>query len=245
MKRFHTLALAALIGVCDREAMAGPPDALALLKQADAARNGWPSFTHRVKITTLEEGQAAEEHLFQISIKGSEKTYVEFLSPREKGRHLLMLGDDMWIFLPDTRRPIRITPLERLAGNAANGDVARTSYSADYEAVYLREEMVEGVACHVLELSARRKGATYRKVHYWLRISDASAARADFFLASGKHGKSATFDAYETFSGQRMLKRMTIYDRIRTRSRSVLEFDSYAPKKLPDSLFHPSRAEAY
>ena len=38
-----------------------------------------------------------------------------------------MLGDDMWVYLPDTSRPIRITPLERLSGDASNGDVARTN----------------------------------------------------------------------------------------------------------------------
>jgi hypothetical protein len=57
--------------------------------------------------------QADEDKLYEVSQKGTEKTYVEFLSPREKGQHLLMLGDDMWVYLPDTSRPVRITPLER------------------------------------------------------------------------------------------------------------------------------------
>ena len=43
-----------------------------------------------------------------------------------------MLGDDMWVYLPDTSRPVRITPLERLSGDASNGDVARTNYAVDY-----------------------------------------------------------------------------------------------------------------
>ena len=82
-----------------------------------------------------------------------------------------MLGDDMWIYLPDTSRPIRITPLERLSGNASNGDVARTNYAVDYDAVYLRTETAGGAECHVLELTARRKGATYRRILYWLRAT--------------------------------------------------------------------------
>ena len=138
---------------------AAAPDALALLKQSDAVRNGWPSYVVRVKITNFEAGKADEEDLFEVSQKGTEKTYVEFLSPRDKGRHLLMLGDDMWIYLPDTSRPIRITPLERLSGNASNGDVARTNYAVDYDAVYLRTEAVGGTNLStwttVLEVSGR------------------------------------------------------------------------------------------
>lgn len=82
-------------------AHAAPPDAHALLRQSDSYRNGWPSFVMRVKIVDYEAGRPDEEHLYEVSEKGADKTYVEFLSPREKGEHLLMLGDEMWIYLPD------------------------------------------------------------------------------------------------------------------------------------------------
>ena len=95
-----------------------------------------------VKITNFESGKSDEEQLYEVSQKGTDKTYVEFMSPREKGQHLLMLGDDMWVYLPDTSRPVRITPLERLSGDASNGDVARTNYAVDYTAAYVRDEKV-------------------------------------------------------------------------------------------------------
>ena len=221
--------------------LAAPPDPQALLKQADAARNGCPSFVTKVRITSFENGRQDEEHLYLVYQKGAEKTYVEFLSPREKGRHLLMLGDDMWIYLPDTSRPIRITPLERLAGNASNGDVARTNYSSDYTATYLGSESVDGVACHVLELAAKRKGSTYRMIRYWLRAASARPLKAEFYLASGKLIKSATFDEFDETLGNGVLKRMTIYDQVRKRSHSVMEYLEYTPRQLPDGMFHQSR----
>jgi outer membrane lipoprotein-sorting protein len=206
------------------------PDPLALLRQSDAVRNGWPSFVVRVKITNFEAGKPDEQDLFEVSQKGTEKTYVEFLSPRDKGRRLLMLGDDMWIYLPDTSRPIRITPLERLSGNASNGDVARTNYAVDYDAVYLRTETAGGAECHVLELTARRKGATYRRILYWLRATDARPVKAEYFLASGKHTKSATFDEYQQVGGRVLLRRLTIYDQIRKNS---------------DRMFHQGRSDRF
>ena len=118
------------------------------------------------------------------------------MSPRDKGRHLLMLGDDMWIYLPDTSRPVRITPLERLSGDASNGDVARTNYAVDYSAAYVREEKIGTENCYVLDLAAKRKGATYQRILYWVRTEDARPVRAEFYLTSGKHIKSATFDEF-------------------------------------------------
>jgi outer membrane lipoprotein-sorting protein len=226
-------------------AAAAPPDPSALLRQFDALRNGWNSYVVRVSIRNYEEGKEDEEHLYQVYQKGAEKTYVEFLSPREKGQHLLMLGDDMWIYLPDTSRPIRITPLERLTGNASNGDVARTHYATDYSAAFVRTEKVDGANCHLLELTARRKGSTYRRVLLWLRISDARPVKADFFVASGKHLKSATYDRYQEVNGQVLLRRMTIYDQVRKGSRSVIEYLQFTQRSLPDRMFHQGRSERF
>jgi outer membrane lipoprotein-sorting protein len=224
---------------------AATPDAEVLLKHADIYRNEWPSFVLRVKITNYESGKQDEESLYEVSQKGTEKTYVEFLSPHEKGQHMLMLGDDMWIYLPDASRPIRITPLERLSGNASNGDVSRTHYASDYSPVYLRTEKVGTDNCYVLELTAKRKGSTYQRILYWLRVEDARPVRAEYYLTSGKHIKSATFDEYASIGGRSQLIRMTLYDEIRHNSRSILQYSGIAPRDLPDKLFSQSRANSF
>jgi len=224
---------------------AATPDAQALLKRSDMYRNGWPAYTLNVKITNFESGKSDEESLYHISQKGTDKTYVEFMSPRDKGRHLLMLGDDMWIYLPDTSRPVRITPLERLSGNASNGDVARTNYSVDYSATYVRDEKIGNENCYVLELSARRKGATYQRILYWVRTEDARPVRAEFYLTSGKHIKSATFDEFAQSSGKMLLRRLTLYDEIRHNSHSVLSYSNPTPRDLPDKLFYQGRADRF
>ena len=226
-------------------AIPATPDAEALLKRSDSYRNGWPSYVLKVKITNFESGKSDEEELFEVSQKGTDKTYVEFMSPREKGRHLLMLGDDMWIYLPDTSRPVRITPLERLSGDASNGDVARTNYAVDYSPVYLRTEKVGAEECNVLALTAKRKGSTYQKIEYWLRVQDARPVKAEFYLTSGKHIKSASFDEYLQYGGKSLLHRLTLYDQIRHNSHSVLEYSGAAQRELPDKLFYQGRTDRF
>ncbi|HEY1159749.1 MAG TPA: outer membrane lipoprotein-sorting protein [Terracidiphilus sp.] len=231
--------------VCRAATPSTNPEAAAILKRADAFRNGWPSYVLHVKITSFESGKADEEKLYEVSQKGTEKTYVEFMSPREKGQHLLMLGDDMWVYLPDTSRPIRITPLERLSGDASNGDVARTNYAADYTPVYLRTEKVGAEECHVLDLTARRKGATYQRILFWVRAEDDRPVKAEFYLTSGKLIKCATFDDFITVGGRNQLRRMTLYDQIRHNSSSVLEYSGIAPRELPDKLFYQGRTDRF
>jgi len=221
------------------------PDAEAILKRADTFRNGWPSYFLHVKITSFEGDKPDEEKLYDVSQKGTEKTYVEFMSPREKGQHLLIIGDDMWIYLPDASRPIRITPLERLSGDASNGDVARTNYAADYTPTYVRSEKVGPDDCHVLDLAAKRKGATYQRIRFWVRVADSRPVKAEFYLTSGKLIKSATFDQFTTVDGRNQLKRMTLYDQIRHNSHSVLDYSGIAPRELPDKLFYQGRTDRF
>jgi len=222
-----------------------PAEVEAMLKRSDSYRNGWPSYVLHVKITSFEGAKADEEKIYEVSQKGTEKTYVEFLSPREKGQHLLMLGDDMWVYLPDTSRPVRITPLERLSGDASNGDVARTNYAADYDPEYLRTEKVGADECHVLKLTAKRKGATYQQIVYWVRVDDDRPVKAEFHLTSGKLIKSATFDEFASVAGHAQLRRMTLYDEIRRNSHSVLEYSGIAPRELPDKLFYQGRTDRF
>jgi outer membrane lipoprotein-sorting protein len=248
LKSFLAIMLIALVfvGLCTaRAATTETPDAVALLKRSDTFRNGWPSFVVHVKITDFEAGKPDEEHLYEVSQKGIDKTYVDFRSPREKGEHMLMLGDDMWIYLPDTSRPVRITPLERLTGDASNGDVARTNYAADYSPVYLRTDAVNGSPCYLLQLTAKRKGATYQRILYWLRVSDSRPVRAEFYLTSGKFIKSATFDQYAPVNGRIQLQKLTLYDEIRHNSHSVLEYSGAAPRALPDKLFYQGNTSMF
>ena len=79
---------------------------------------------------------------------------------------------------------------------------------------------------HVLELTAKRKGATYQRILYWLRAEDARPVRAEFYLTSGKHIKSATFDEYAQIGGKMLLRRLTLYDEIRHNSHSLLEYSA-------------------
>ena len=139
----------------------------------------------QVRLTNYDADRVTEEAEFEVSVKG-DNSLVRFLSVRSKGQSLLMRGDDMWFFLPAVARPVRITPIQRLLGNVSNGDLARLRYAVDYDATIEGDADAGGVTCTVLDLRARRKGATYQRVRYFLRKSDARPVRAEYFLTSGK-----------------------------------------------------------
>jgi hypothetical protein len=154
-----------------------------------------------------------------------------------------MLEDAMWIYMPNTRKPIRITPLQRLLGNASNGDVARTRYAGDYKATLKGEESVDGVECYILDLAAQREGATYNRVELWVRKGDARPKKAEIYLSSGKHYKTIFYDAFGTVHDRLLLTQMTILDRLRNGSKTIMTFSGYTPKEIPEKYFNKDYLE--
>lgn len=214
-----------------------------ILQLSDMSRNGWDSYVVHTTIKNFEDGNLKDEGGFDVTIKGMDKTLVKFLNADVKGEYLLMVGDDMWIYMPDTRKPIRITPLQRLMGNASNGDVARTRYAEDYTATLLREEVPDGTPCYVLDLRAKRDGATYNRIEYWVAKGTNRPKRAEIYLTSGKHYKTIDFDNYEEIHGKTLLTKMTITDRLRSGRTTIMRYDSYGPKELPDKYFNKDYLE--
>jgi outer membrane lipoprotein-sorting protein len=212
-----------------------------LLERSDQVRNTTASAMVRTKVTHYKNEKVEQESLLEVYAKGPEKVLVKSLDPRSRGLRVLVLGDDMWISLPDVSRPVRITPTQRLVGQASNGDVARTYYAVDYDPRLVREEMVAGKRCALLELTARRKSATYRRIEYWVDLKTAAPVQANFYLTSGKYSKFAVFEEFRTFEGHRMVSKITIHDRIQGKERTTLEHLEVRLQDIPDRYFHTSR----
>jgi len=219
------------------------PDPAKLLEQADLSRNGWETYEVVTVIRNYQNGELKDEGSFDTYIKGADKTLVKFMNVDVKGQYLLMLEDAMWIYMPNTRKPIRITPLQRLLGNASNGDVARTRWAGDYDAKLKGKETVDGVACYVLDLAARSDGATYNRVELWLRKEDARPRKAEIYLGSGKHYKTIFYDTFTTVRGRLLLAQMTIIDRLREGSTTTMTFTAYAPREIPEKWFNKDYLE--
>jgi putative ABC transport system permease protein len=240
------ILLIAALGVGTAYAQPPKVDAQAaeILKQADEFRAAWPSMRLRTRIDNFENEKLSETADYDVAVKG-ENSLVTFLSPKTKGQSLLMRGDDMWIYLPSVSRGVRITPIQRLLGNASNGDLARLRYAIDYAPALAGEDTVNGVPCVVLELQAARKAATYQRIRYCVRKSDSMPLKADFFLASGRHIKTAFFDEPKPFDGHVTITRITIYDDLKSSSKTVMLLSDFVPQRIDDKIFNPSRTDGF
>lgn len=208
-------------------------DASAILKRSDAYRNALDSFSIDVELTSY-EGTRAESSRFRVYGKGSDRSVVEFVAPAaDKGKFMLMLRDAMWIYMPSASRPIRISPLQRLMGQASNGDVARTSFTVDYAA---KSVSADGHAW-LLELEAKDPSIAYKRVQLWIDKASYEPRRADFYVASGKLLKRAHYKKFGVMAGNRVVTEVEIEDLLRTGNRTVMRYANLTARDNADKMF--------
>ena len=123
------------------------PSAVELLQKADEYRNfKGKSFAFDLKLTSIEPGEAEKTFLLKAEILNAHTSLIIYADPvSERGKALLMDKSNLWFHSPLSSKPIRITPQQRLLGEASNGDVASTDFSGDYDPTYLKHETVDGI----------------------------------------------------------------------------------------------------
>lgn len=212
--------------------------AQAILEKSDRIRFPRESFEVEVSITSKSAGGAEEPRKYRILSKGNDNTVVMITEPAaERGQIMLMKGRDLWVFLPRVSQPVRLSLSQRLTGQVANGDLARSNFTGDYTPRLLRTETVDGQRYHVLQLDAVDRAVTYHKVLYWVREADFHPHRAEFYALSGRLLKVCRYENYRAVLGIMRPTRLVMQDAVRKGDESVLDYSALKRRDLPDKVF--------
>ena len=132
-----------------------------LLEQVDKKLSPSSADSYKKLINIEPDGSRKEFLLYQMK-KDKDKIVSLFLQPdSEKGRSTLRVGENMWLYLPDVGKPIRITSMQSVVGGVFNNsDIMQLDFSAEYDIVSQKEENGE----MVLDLKAKTESVAYDKL---------------------------------------------------------------------------------
>lgn len=212
--------------------------ARSVLKKSDQIRFPNEGFEVRVSINTAAPGEAADVRKYRILSKGNDNTIVMITEPAaESGQIMLMKGRDLWIYLPSVSQPVRLSLAQRLTGQVANGDLARSNFTGDYTPKILRSDTINGEKHHVLELTAVDRSVTYHKVIYWVKESNFWPHRAEFYSLSNRLLKTCRYENFQKLLGTMRPTRLVMEDALRKGEESVLQYSDMKLRDLPDRMF--------
>jgi hypothetical protein len=212
-----------------------------IVKKADL-RRGLGNISHSFNVTITNQDNKRE--VYQVSFKDVNASLTNQTEPeRARGRKLLMKDYDIWLYTPNIKKPLRISLEQKLTGEVANGDIARTNYAEDYEATLLASDKKENDDVYKLELKAKNKKVTYGRIEYIVAKKDFMPIEATFYALSGKPLKRAEFSDFKQIQGSSRATKMTIRDYIQKDKFSVLLFSDHKTQKFDESLFNKDRLE--
>jgi negative regulator of sigma E activity len=210
---------------------AEPLTALQVLEATDRSRGGsLRGVEWDLKITATDPDSAENVRMLRVKVDGDDSVAETLFPARSAGGRLLQLGRNMWYGRPDIQKPVSISSRQKMMGPAANGDIASTNYTKDYDATLMPEERIDGEPVYVLNLIGKNKWVTYDRIVYYVARARLVPVKADFYTVSGKLFKSAVFETANTiqFEGrpQAFISKMVIRDAIVSGNVSVLEYSA-------------------
>lgn len=202
-----------------------------LLEEIDKYRNPSDAYSMMVRIVSTKEKEPSS---FLVYLKGNNKTLIKVLGPKKTlGRNMLMIGENMWVYVPNIRRSVRISLNQKLTGEASNGDISRMRWSGDYSHKIEKKDAKQWE----LHLEATKQGLTYSKIRVWVDAKDKRPLKAEFLTLSGKIIKTATYEDYQKVLGMMRPAKIHIVDHLQKDQYSDIFIDKMENKSFPDSMF--------
>jgi hypothetical protein len=151
------------------------------------------------QLTDIQPDGSKKVSVLYTMKKGRDKVVALFLAPAsDKGRVTLRLADNMWLYMPDVGRPIRITSLQSVTGSVFNNaDILRIDYTAEYN-VEAAEEQKDA---YLLSLRAKTGEVAYDKLKMWVDKQALLPTTIECYAASGLLLKTLRFRNIKDFGG--------------------------------------------
>jgi len=153
-----------------------------------------------------------------------------------------MDGTRMWFYDPASKASVRLSPQQRLIGQASNGDVVTANLAKDYRGTLVGEETLQDAErksrqCWHLDLAAANDEAIYSRIEYWLEKGTAYPVKAKFYSDSGRLLKIVYFRKYEEHLGGIRPTETVIIDAVDPAQVTTMTLADWQFQDIPESWF--------
>lgn len=193
-------------------------------------------FKSTMKMITYRRNRTPLDYDYIVYSRGNDHARMEIIAPaREKGKKILIVKDNLWMYIPLVSRPIRLSRKDSFMGSTfSNEDLLNSAFSDDYD-----PEIIEQKGnLYLLNLKAKRPEVAYAQINIWVNKETGIPTEATYYGLSGKAIKKMYFSDVKKIANRLRPLRMKMVD--------LLEEESYTEvvmitldelESLPDYMF--------
>jgi outer membrane lipoprotein-sorting protein len=188
---------------------------LVIALEADKRDKGWQdSFAEMKMVLRNRHGKESVREIRVTNLEmdnDGDKGLTVFDQPRDiKGTAFLsyshaLVPDEQWIFLPALKRVKRISSSNK-SGPFMGSEFAYEDISSfeipKYSYLYLRDEVLDGIDCFVLELRPQYAHSGYTKSHVWIDKAEYRNQKIDYYDRKDSLLKVQRFSDYQLYLNQ-------------------------------------------
>jgi len=222
----------------------GAPSPQEILAASDAIRNPDKPFRVTSTLTAYRSGKQSDANSvvsYCTAEDGSGKflTLLRFVTPqRDANKLMLKVGNELWFFDPSSKATVRVSPQQRLLGQAANGDILSVNLAKDYRAELAgEEEVLDGDRkmrrAYKLMLTAVAEDVTYYGIEMWVDVANSRPIKAYFYTESRRLLKTAYYRRFQMQLGVERPTETVIIDGLDPSLATILRLSDYAWRDVP------------
>lgn len=187
-------------------------------------------------ISDVKDGKLKSQFKVSVKMERGKGSLMEFTEPaREKGKRILMVGNDLWMVTPGMSRPLRISGKESFMGTSfSNNDLMDQEKSRNYSAKIVSQND----SSKVVELIANNVSVSYQKI-----IANVGKAGVpyswDLFALSGQKIKTVAFEEVKLLGGRKRPSKVTVFDAMSQGRHTEVVYEAMKEGEIDAGQFTP------
>ncbi len=244
MRRMTVLLTA--LSVAAWTAAAEPPDLTAVSRRLDSLFRS-DSSVARVELSTQNGGQKRSLQMKVWSLGRDKALIVIEAPPREAGTATLKIKNDLWNYLPNIARTIRVPPSMMLASwmgtDFTNDDLVKeSSMETDFTAAL--EGKSRDPPGWIVRYDAKEgMVGRWQTIRYWMNEDGTLPIRVEFFDRKGRLSRTFAYSDVKPFGDQVLPSRLTLTTADENKKTEMHWIDIQFGVAVPESTFSLSRLE--
>ena len=247
-RTFQLTTLFVIVAALFTNVTARAQTATEIITATDKVRNPHAPFRSTIRFTEYSGGRERDHDTLVVFSKEDPATHqfrnlVQYGEPaRDAGKRVLLDGGSLWFYDPSSQTSIRISPQQRLIGQAAVGDVLTVNLVIDYNATLLGTEKIVDATrtdrqCWHLDLHAANDRAAYNRVEYWVEQGTFNPVKGKLYSDSGRLLKIVYFRNFTQRLGAVRPVEEIVIDAVDTSLATTATFSDDAFQDVPDAWF--------
>jgi outer membrane lipoprotein-sorting protein len=206
------------------------PDATEIVKKADDLMRGESSYAE-TQMKIIRPSWERELH-FNAWAKGDDFSLIYITHPpREEGQVFLKRGREMWNYVPDIDRTIKIPPsmmMQSWMGSDLTNDdlVNAASIVTDYDHTLLRQENHRDKECYLIEMVPHEDApVVWGKILAWITTDRFVTLRNEYYDEAGELVNEEILDEIKDVGDRTIPTRFTMIPADKEGHKTIMKFE--------------------